>query len=88
MRTLPTAKRLAAMDRGEWDGMDKAGCGTYRYPSKARYEGEWQANTKEGYGIYYFPKGGLYKVSTANGALLEQHSACQVPCHSPVVAQF
>jgi MORN repeat len=42
--------------------MDKAGCGTYRYPSKARYEGEWQDNTKEGFGIYYYPKGGLYKV--------------------------
>lgn len=42
--------------------MDKSGCGTYKYPSKARYEGEWQANTKEGSGIYYYPKGGLYKV--------------------------
>jgi MORN repeat len=42
--------------------MDKAGCGTYMYPSKARYEGEWQDNAKEGFGIYYYPKGGLYKV--------------------------
>lgn len=48
--------------RGEWDGMEKSGLGTYKYPSTARYEGEWKHNLKDGCGIYYYPKGGLYKV--------------------------
>ncbi len=45
--------------------MDKSGLGTYKYPSKARYEGEWKHNKKNGSGIYYYPKGGLYKVLLA-----------------------
>lgn len=71
---LPQLKSIeCSCARGEWDGMDKAGCGTYKYPSKARYEGEWQDNTKEGFGIYYYPKGGLYKVPLVTNLLW--HSA-------------
>lgn len=48
--------------RGEWAGKNKAGVGSYKWPSGARYEGQWSNNTKQGYGIYSYPKGGIYKV--------------------------
>lgn len=41
--------------------MDKAGLGTYKWASGARYEGQWAKNAKDGYGIYFYPKGGIYK---------------------------
>ena len=53
---------MVEVGRGEWAGKNKAGVGSYKWPSGARYEGQWSNNTKEGYGIYSYPKGGIYKV--------------------------
>lgn len=58
-----------AVYRGEFEGFQMSGTGTYSMSNGERYEGEFRNNQLTGRGTYYWPNGDRYEGEVDNGQL-------------------